>query len=57
MEELVALKTVQGCHRAHPEMVGPGADGVEGLLETDLDFEAQGIEPDDLGRSERQIGA
>lgn len=56
MEELVALKSAGRRHRAHPEMIRPGADAVERLLETDLDVEAQGVEPDDLGRSEREVG-
>src|ERR1700678_3604783 len=45
-----------GVHIHHPEVVGPGAEGVEGLLEGDFDFETQGIEADDLGWGERQIG-
>ena len=56
VQELVALKAAQRGHRAHPEMIGPGADGVEGLFERDLDLEAQGVESDDLGRSERDVG-
>jgi hypothetical protein len=56
MEELVALKSAQRRHGAQPEMIRPGADGVECLFESDLDFEAQGVEPDDLGRREREVG-
>jgi hypothetical protein len=33
MEELVALKPAERRHRAHPEMIRPGADAVEGLFE------------------------
>ena len=57
MEELVALKPAQRRHGAHPEVIRPSADGVEGLLESDLDLEAQGVEPDDLRRREGQVGA
>lgn len=47
MDELAALKPAERRHRAHPEMIGPGADGVECLLETELYLEAQGIEPEE----------
>ena len=57
VEELVALKPAQGRHGTHPEVIRPSADSVERLLETDLDLEAQGVEPDDLRRSEGEIGA
>ena len=50
MKVLVAVAAPGGVHIHHPEVVGPGAEGVEGLLEGDFDFEAQGIEADDLGR-------
>ena len=55
MEELVALEPAQGRHALHPEMIRPGADGVEGLFESDLDFEAQGVEPDDLRGREGEV--
>jgi hypothetical protein len=57
MEELVALKPAQWGHRAHPEVIGPGSDCVERLFETDLDFEAQGVEADNLPGREGQVGA
>ena len=57
MEELIALKPAQGSHRTHPEVIGPGADRVEGLFETDLDFEAQSVESDDLSWREGEVGA
>jgi len=41
VEELIPLKSAQRGHGAHPEVISPGADGVEGLFESDLDFEAQ----------------
>jgi len=56
VKELIAAAARGGMHIHHPEMVGPSAEGVESLLEGDLDFEAQGVEADDLGRAERQVG-
>jgi len=55
MKVLVTIAAPDGVHIHHPEVVGPGAEGVEGLLEGDLDFEAQGVEANNLGRRERQI--
>ena len=57
MEMLVALKPPQRGHAAHPEVIGPGADGVQGLLERDLDFETQGVQPVDFCRSQSDVGA
>lgn len=57
VEELVALEPAQWGHRSHPEMMGPGADAVEGLFERDLDFEAQGVEPDDFRRGQCHVRA
>ena len=56
MEELVAGATADGFHLHHPEVIGPGADGVKGVLEGEFDFEAQGIEADDLGGRQRKVG-
>lgn len=44
VEVLVAGDTAQGDHGRHPEMVGIGSDGVKGLLEGHLDFEAYAVE-------------
>ena len=38
-------------------MVAVGSDGVDGLLEGHLDFEAHAVELDDLDGHQRQIGA
>jgi len=51
------LEPAKGRHGAHPEMIGPGADAVEGLFETDLVFEAQGVEPDDLRGRKGEVRA
>ena len=37
-----------GSHGFHPEVIGVGTKGVEGLLEADFDFKAIAIEGDDL---------
>ena len=48
VEKLIALSALDRPHGPHPEVIGPGPDGVEGVLEGEFDFEAQGIEADDL---------
>jgi len=45
VEILVAVAAPNGAHVCHPKVIGPGAEGVEGLLEGDLDLEAQRIQP------------
>ena len=40
MRMLRAVAAADGVHVLHPEVVGVSADGVNGLLEADLDFEA-----------------
>lgn len=56
MKELIAGAAADGLHIHHPEVIGPDADGMESVLEGDLDFEAKGVEPDNLGSGERQVG-
>ena len=53
---LVAVSSSKGFHVSHPEMVGVGADGVNGLLEREFDFESQAVDPDDIDRVEAEIG-
>jgi hypothetical protein len=36
------------CHGRHPEVIGIRADGLEGLLESDFDFESQAIDADEV---------
>ena len=50
VEILVAVSWSQRLHALHPEMVGVGADGANGLLEGEFDFESQAVEPDDIER-------
>src|ERR1700678_592607 len=56
MKVLVTVAAPCGVHFHHPEVVGPGAEGIESLLEGDFDFEAQGVEAYDLSGTERQVG-
>ena len=56
VEELIALPTLARPHGHHPEVIGPRSDGVESVLEGEFDFEAQGVEADNLGGREREIG-
>ena len=48
VEILVASPARPWGHGAHPEMIRIGAQGVDGLLETDLDFETEAEHFDDL---------
>ena len=57
MRVLRTLPAPDRIHVLHPEVEGIGADGVNGLLETDLDFEPPAIEADDLQRLQGLIGA
>lgn len=56
MKELVAGAATDWLHVHHPKMIGPGADGVEGMFERELDLETQSVEADDLGGREREVG-
>ena len=58
MEVLVTGPARAWCHGGHPEVITVGADGVDGLFEGHLDFEANSIEFDDLdGGVQAQVGA
>ena len=39
VEKLVSRTASSGSHRLHPEVIGVGAEGVDSLLERDLDLE------------------
>ena len=54
---LVAAPALDGGHGAHPEVVGEGAQNVKGVLEGDLDLEAQAVEADDFEGRQFEIGA
>src|ERR1035437_7696848 len=57
VQVLVAAATAEGGHGLHPKVIGIGAQRVNGLLETDLDFESPAVEADDVQRVHGQIGA
>ena len=57
VEVLVALSPADGSHGLHPEMAGTGADGVDGLLEADLNFTAPPVELDEGEGSEGEVRA
>ena len=48
MQVLIARAAWTRSHGTHPEMIGVGADRVDGLFETDLDLETDAEEFDDL---------
>jgi hypothetical protein len=45
---LISGASREGSHGFHPEVIGVGTKGVEGLLEADFDFEAIAVEGKDL---------
>ena len=56
MHVLVALTPANGGHSLHPKVIGIGAQCVNGLLETDLDFESPAVESNDVrGFMERSV--
>src|ERR1035437_3913596 len=57
VQVLVAAATAEGGHGLHPKVIGIGAQRMNGLLETDLDFESPAVEADDVQRAHGQIGA
>ena len=57
VEILIARAGADLVHGLHPEVVALGAQGANGLLEGELDFEAQAVEPDDLDRVQTQVRA
>ena len=57
VEILIARAGADLVHGHHPEVIAVGAKRADGLLEGELDFEAQAVEPDDLDRVQIQIRA
>ena len=57
VEILIARAGADLVHGHHPEVVAVGAKRANGLLEGELDFEAQAVEPDDLDRVQTEIRA
>ena len=57
VEILIARAGADFVHGPHPEVVAVGAQGANGLLEGELDLEAQAVELDDLDRVQSQIRA
>ena len=57
VHRLVAADGAYRRHISHPEVIGIGADAVDGLLEGHFDFESQAIEADDVERSQGRVGA
>ena len=55
VEILIARAGADLVHGPHPEVVGVGAEGANGLFEGKLNFEAQAVEPDDLDRVQTQV--
>src|SRR5678815_4844687 len=54
---LVAVVAATRLHIEHPEMIGEGADLVHGLLEAELDLEAQTVETNDVDGVEGGVRA
>src|SRR2546426_128643 len=57
VQVLVAAPTADGGHPHHPEVVGVGPQGVQGLLEADFDLEAAAVELDDFQGCEGEQGS
>ena len=55
VEILITRAGADLVHGPHPEVVGVGAEGANGLFEGKLNFEAQAVEPDDLDRVQTQV--
>ncbi len=53
---LRAVAAPDRVHVLHPEVVGVSADGVDGLLEADFDFEAPSVKTNNLQSFQGQIG-
>ena len=56
VQVLIAAAPPDGGHGAHPEVIGIGAHGVNGLLEARLDLEAPAVETDHVQRVHGQVG-
>src|SRR5690348_1205464 len=52
LQVLLAAAAMNRSHVLHPEVIGISPDGVDGLLETHLNFEAPAIQADNLQRVE-----
>ena len=48
VQVLVAALALQRFHVGHPEVVAESSDGMNGVLERNLDLEARGIEQNDV---------
>src|SRR5271167_2903094 len=48
MHVLVAAATADRGHDLHPKVIGIGAQSMNGLLESDLDFESPTVKADDV---------
>src|SRR5213078_844531 len=57
LQVLLAAATADGGHILHPEVIRVSPDGVNGLLEADLDFETPAVEANNLQWVQGQIGA
>lgn len=51
LEGLLAAATVERGHVPHPEVVGISAQGVNGLLEADFNFESPAVEANTVQRA------
>ena len=57
VEVSVTTAASDGGHEPHPEVITVGADGMNGLLETNLDLIAQTIELNDPQGIQMDVGA
>jgi len=55
VQVLIARLIGAGCHGGHPEVIGIGTEGVEGLFKGDFDFESEAIDAEDVQGREGQI--
>lgn len=56
VDVLIAGVIGNGFHRLHPEVISIGTDNVNGVSETEFDFEAIAVDGDDIEWGERDIG-
>ena len=57
MQVLVAAAPANGCHIAHPEVVGVSAHGMDGLPEACFNFESPTVKANDVQGVHSQVGA
>lgn len=55
VQVLIARSIGARRHGGHPEVIGIGSEGIEGLFESDFDFESEPIESKDVQRGQGQI--